>query len=235
MEGKKKHDLGPGPGIEESQEARETREKIVSLFDKLKRDEVTAREADDTLTNLLRTGMHHLSEGLRWLAPPRAPGNDDDALPLVNSSFSWILQVSEYLKAGDTIYDLGCGVGHVALPLALRHQDCRVVGIERHPGRVRYAREQAQRLGVDNCSFICGSADEEDLSRGTFFYLYHPFDGQTLERVLRRISSLAGTRTFFVTPFDLAPHLRDYFPIQQEKQTQGTAPDKIYYLETGRV
>src|SRR3989338_10452912 len=103
MEGKKKHDLGPGPGIEESQEARETREKIVSLFDKLKRDEMTAREADDTLTNLLRTGMHHLPEGLRWLAPPRAPGNDDDALPLVNSSFSLLVHASEYINSGDVI------------------------------------------------------------------------------------------------------------------------------------
>ncbi len=230
MEGKKKHDLES-----EIEEAQEAREQIARLFDKLRSEEITVREADDTLTHLLRTGIHHLPEALRWLVPARSPGNDDDALPLVNSSFSWLVQASEYLNPGDVIYDLGCGVGHVALPLALRHQDCHVVGIERHAGRVRYAREQAQRLGVDTCSFVLGSADEVDLSKGTFFYLYHPFDGRTLERVLRKISKLAAKRVFFVTPFDLAQRLLDYFPLRQEKQTLGIAPDKIYYLETRRV
>ena len=62
--------------------------------------------------------------------------------------------VREYaqLSGRETVYDLYCGIGTIALVLS---QDCRkVVGIDNHEQTVEGARSNAQANGVDNCSFF---------------------------------------------------------------------------------
>lgn len=65
--------------------------------------------------------------------------------------YNQILKMAR-LEASDTVYDLFCGTGSIAL-FASSH--CRkVLGVEMVESSVNDARENAARHGVDNCDFI---------------------------------------------------------------------------------
>ena len=57
------------------------------------------------------------------------------------------------LKPGSTLYDMTCGPGLYAVPLAQR--GCHVTGVDFSPASIRYARELASQQGVtDRCHFV---------------------------------------------------------------------------------
>lgn len=73
---------------------------------------------------------------------------------------------------GQTVLDIGCGVGMTACALARDH-GLRVVGIDRQPGMVAWARWRARREGVqDRVQFQV--ADAQSL----------PFDDETFDLVM---------------------------------------------------
>lgn len=51
------------------------------------------------------------------------------------------------VKAGDVVYDLGCGDGRIVIEAARRH-GARGVGIDIDPQRIKEARENARKAGV---------------------------------------------------------------------------------------
>lgn len=55
------------------------------------------------------------------------------------------------------IADLGTGSGAIALAIASERPACRVTAVERSPGALEIARENARRLGIDNVEFLSGS------------------------------------------------------------------------------
>ena len=61
------------------------------------------------------------------------------------------------------ILDIGCTVGHNALPLAQAFPDAEVIAIDVAAPVLRYAAARAKSLGVDNIRFV--QADAADLSR----------------------------------------------------------------------
>ena len=62
------------------------------------------------------------------------------------------------LRPEDTLCDVYCGAGTISLMMAGR---CRqVTGIEIVPDAVRNARENAERNGIQNASFVTGKAEE---------------------------------------------------------------------------
>jgi len=97
------------------------------------------------------------------------------------------------LGAADTLVDLGSGLGHVPL-LASICTGARGIGIERDPAYVASARRCAEALGLEHVSFIAQDARTADLSAGTLFYLYTPFRGPVLRRVLDRLRQEAAVR-----------------------------------------
>lgn len=56
------------------------------------------------------------------------------------------------LRPDTLVYDLYCGVGCIALTVAV--DAARVVGVESFAGAVRLARENARLNGIENCSFV---------------------------------------------------------------------------------
>jgi Histone methylation protein DOT1 len=83
----------------------------------------------------------------------------------------------------DVFVDLGSGLGHVPLLVSMI-TGARSLGIEMQAAYVLSARECAQSLQLSRAQFIAQDARDADLSCGSVFYLYSPFQGSILADVL---------------------------------------------------
>jgi histone methylation protein DOT1 len=104
------------------------------------------------------------------------------------------------LTAEDVFIDLGSGLGHVPLLIAICTK-ARAIGIELEPSYVECATQCARDLKLVNAAFLEMDARDADLSSGTVFYLYTPFRGAILRSVLDRLRTEAKTRTIRVCSF----------------------------------
>ncbi len=97
------------------------------------------------------------------------------------------------LKADDVFVDLGCGKGRV-LCCAARHPVKEVIGIEWSEELCAVARRNASSLrgGRAPVTVINKPVEEYEYTRGSVFYLFHPFGPQTLEQALTRIHAGLG-------------------------------------------
>ncbi|MBI2377361.1 MAG: class I SAM-dependent methyltransferase [Deltaproteobacteria bacterium] len=99
------------------------------------------------------------------------------------------LEVGRRLRPEDTFFELGSGLGKVMLVAAL-WSDAAVVGIELDEPLARASRERAGRL-APRVEILIGDVRSFDLSRGTDFYLYTPFEGDVLDDVLLSLEAVA--------------------------------------------
>ncbi len=88
--------------------------------------------------------------GALWLAPAFAQQAERLApyVPSPQTVVERMLEVAD-LKAGETVYDLGCGDGRI-LFTAAREFRAKAVGVELSDPLVKQGREQARRLGLEN-------------------------------------------------------------------------------------
>ena len=93
----------------------------------------------------------------------------------------------------DVLVDLGSGLGHVPL-LATICSPARCIGVEWQEAYVEAAQRCAQDLRLERVAFVQGDARQADLSTGTVFYLYTPFDGDMLRVMLDRLAIEARSR-----------------------------------------
>ncbi len=98
--------------------------------------------------------------------------------------------------AGYTLVDLGCGKGRVVLlASAMGFREC--VGVELNPGLAAIARANAARWdqGVSPMRIVCGNATEFAFPDGLcVVYLFNPFTGEVLARLLDRIAEVFAGR-----------------------------------------
>jgi SAM-dependent methyltransferase len=94
----------------------------------------------------------------------------------------------------DVVMDLGSGLGHVTL-LAAICTGARSIGIELQPAYVAIARQCAAELQVRHVQFIEQDVRHADLSEGTVFYLYTPFTGGILRKVLDMLKRESEVRS----------------------------------------
>jgi hypothetical protein len=97
------------------------------------------------------------------------------------------------LDERDVLIDLGSGLGQVPL-LAAICTGARCIGIEWEAAHVECARRCAHALNLDRVTFVQGDVREADLSAGTVFYLYTPFEGTMVRDVLDMLRAEAATR-----------------------------------------
>lgn len=95
------------------------------------------------------------------------------------------LELIAQLDERDVFYDIGSGLGEVAI-LANLLSGANSKGIEREPAYVDYARACASDLNAD-AQFEAIDAREADYADGTVFFLYTPFRGRMLEEVLAKL------------------------------------------------
>jgi hypothetical protein len=80
-----------------------------------------------------------------------------------------------------------------------------VIGIEIQSGLVRAARDLSRRLAVSRVSCVEGDAVRLTgfITIGSVFFLYCPFSGDRLAKVLADLEPIARTRTIRVCCLDL--------------------------------
>jgi hypothetical protein len=100
----------------------------------------------------------------------------------------------------DVLIDLGAGLGHVPLLVALC-TDARCIGIELEAAYVECASRSTNALNLSRVAFITQDARTADLSAGTVFYLYTPFTGSVLRTVLDALRREASRRPIRVCTF----------------------------------
>jgi len=104
------------------------------------------------------------------------------------------------LTERDFLIDLGSGLGHVTL-MASICTSASCTGIELEPSYVDCARKSARSLNLNNVRFIQCDARTADLSDGTVFYLYTPFNGAILRDVLNSLRREAVKREIRICTF----------------------------------
>jgi protein-L-isoaspartate O-methyltransferase len=134
------------------------------------------------------------------------PGLPRGCVPYLPTSVATVLRVisAAGIQADDTFVDIGSGIGRVT---ALVHllTGATAVGLEIQPQLVHEARQLAVRLGAARMSVVEGDAAElvAQLPAGNVFYLYAPFSGARLERVLDALDTIGRIRPIRVCTLHL--------------------------------
>ena len=104
------------------------------------------------------------------------------------------------IGANDAFVDLGSGLGHVPMLVAML-TGARCIGIEREPVYVHAAQKSAVALQLNRVSFVAQDVRAADLSSGSVFYLYTPFTGGMLRTVLDGLHHEAQRRAIRLVTF----------------------------------
>jgi SAM-dependent methyltransferase len=130
--------------------------------------------------------------------PPDIPDLPRGAVPYLPCGVDEIIAMVHELpvRSDDELVDLGSGLGRVAM-LAHLLSGARTHGIEIQAPLVDRARVRCAALGFTAVSFTHGDAAGAALD-GSIFFLYAPFGGDTLARVVRRLEDVARRRPIVV-------------------------------------
>lgn len=93
------------------------------------------------------------------------------------------------------ILDLGCTVGHNAVPLAQAFPDAEVIAIDVAAPMLRYAHARARSLGVENINFRQANAEALDYPDGHFDLIstamfWHESSSKAMPRKLKEVHRL---------------------------------------------
>lgn len=127
-------------------------------------------------------------------APPDIPDLPRGAVPYLPAGIEEVLAMvlEAPLRSDDELVDLGSGLGRVVI-LAHLLSGARARGVEIQEPLVQSARACCGELGLADLSFTHADAAEAELD-GSVFFLYSPFNGETLARVMRRLEAVARRR-----------------------------------------
>ncbi len=125
-------------------------------------------------------------------AVPYLPAGVDEVIAMVREA---------PVLATDELVDLGSGLGRVVI---LAHLLCgaRAHGIELQSHLVEHARTAGADLRLPAVTFELANATDVELD-GSVFFLYAPFNGDMLARVVRRLEAVAQRRRITIAAVDL--------------------------------
>lgn len=125
--------------------------------------------------------------------PRNERGREADMIKYQATPLEAILEVVQRLGPYDVLYDLGSGLGKVTM-LAGWLGPARAIGVEYEPAYHAVAAERARAYGFTRVSFVNADAREVDLSDGTAFYFFYPFQGPIMEVVEAKLRAVAALR-----------------------------------------
>jgi hypothetical protein len=130
------------------------------------------------------------------------------------------------LNASDVFYDLGSGLGRVALLVGLLTA-AQAKGIEFEPAYCTYAQHLARELCLSHVTFYNADARHCDYADGTVFFLYTPFTGRLLQDVLARLRAVAHTRPITIATYGACTRDVSQQPWVQLTVQQTFPPDTL--------
>jgi hypothetical protein len=129
--------------------------------------------------------------------PEDGPELPRGCVPYLPCAVDTLLRMADHadLRSEDVFVDIGSGLGR-AMTLAHLLTGAAAMGLEIQSGLVRLSRDLARRLNASRISVVEGDAARLTgfITIGTVFFLYCPFGGARLERVLDDLESIACTR-----------------------------------------
>jgi hypothetical protein len=133
------------------------------------------------------------------VAPEETRARRPEMVPYQPTPARVILELAEKadLKQDDVFFDVGSGLGQVAILVNLL-SGVRTKGVEFEPAYCNYARRCAEELNLPDVEFINADASEMEYSDGTVFYIYTPFVGELLQKLLEKLKGEARKRTIGV-------------------------------------
>lgn len=137
-------------------------------------------ERNDWVDSVLGIGEPPPDRNLPRGGVPYLPAGVDEIIATVRDA---------PVGADDVLVDLGSGLGRVAILVHLL-SGARTGGIDIQGHLVEAARETAAALHLPAVSFTHADAAEAELE-ATVFFLYAPFNGDLLARVLARLEATA--------------------------------------------
>jgi SAM-dependent methyltransferase len=184
---------------------RESADRIRSKIERRLHDPQEFRGALLSVPRAARDAWLDLVLGLHDL-PDDGPDLPRGCVPYFPCSVDALLRMVDQagVRASDVFVDVGSGLGRAAAFVHLI-TGAGVIGIEIQSGLVVAARDLAARLLVPRVSYIEGDAMELTgfMTTGSVFFLYCPFSGERLAKVMTDLESIARTRTVRVCCVDL--------------------------------
>lgn len=138
--------------------------------------------------------------------PDDGPALPQGCVPYLPCPVDALLRMVEHagVRESDVFVDVGSGVGRAAALVHLM-TGAAAIGIEIQPALVFAARELQARLNSSRFSPVEGDAVQltGSITTGSVFFLYCPFSGERLEKVLDGLEVIARTRPIRVCCVDL--------------------------------
>lgn len=138
--------------------------------------------------------------------PEDGPDLPRGCVPYLPCSVETLLRAVDAARVGpsDVFVDVGSGVGRAALFVHLL-TGAAAIGVEIQSALVHASRDFAARRGLPRVATVHGDAAAVTgyLFIGTVFFLYCPFSGWRLEKVLDDLEPIARTRPIRVCTVDL--------------------------------
>jgi hypothetical protein len=151
--------------------------------------------------------------------PPDVPDLPHGAVPYLPCGVEEIvaMSVDVPLRGDDHFVDLGSGLGRVVI-LAHLLTGVRACGVEIQEHLVRSAEQRAAELALP-ISFVHSNAAETALD-GSVFFLYAPFNGAMLTRVLRSLERVAQRKRIVLCAVGVELH---WVPWLSSRKTSSVA------------
>jgi len=154
--------------------------------------EVPFAERDEWVDQQLGFGELPLDEGLPREGVPYIPAAVEEIVAVVAGSAA---------AADGYVRDLGAGVGRVVM-LAHLLTGARAHGIEVQKELVRIGKERCEALGLKRVTLEHANIVDAELE-GNVFFMYSPFNGETMKRVLAKLEALSKRQRIVVAAVDI--------------------------------
>ncbi len=144
--------------------------------------------------------------GLHEVAADDGASLPPGCVPYLPSPIDKLIEIAEHadVQPSDVFVDVGSGVGRATVLMHLM-TGAAAIGLEIQPPLVVASRDLSMRVAAERVAVVHGDAALTAglMMIGTVFFLYCPFSGDRLEKLLADLESIAQTRPIRVCCLDL--------------------------------